>query len=516
MHFVAHRERKKKNGRIAPLLLALPICSLACAPTKPLRTDTLDGEVGPSPTLPEPRIASFPTLHIAPARGWAEGEKPVAAPGFAVERYAAGLDHPRSLHVLPNGDVLVAETNAPPGEAKGLRAWMMRRVKTQAGGGAPSANRIRLLRDADGDGVAELSTVFADGLHSPFGIELVGETLYVANTDAVVRFAYREGDTRVRDAAFVAPLPAGPINRHWTRDLVAAPGVAPRALLYVSVGSNSNVAERGLAEEKGRALILELDPDTGQLREYATGLRNANGLAWHPATGALWTVVNERDELGDDLVPDYLTAVEEGAFYGWPYSYYGRHIDPRVEPQAPELVARTVVPDYALGSHTAPLGLAFYQGELFPARYAEGAFIGLHGSWNRERLSGYKVIFVPFRDGEPAGPPEDVLTGFVDARGDARGRPVGVAIDRRGALLVADDVGNCVWRVTPAPVGRFEVRSSRPRAAADRRPRRALPGRAPARGPCRRARRRRPGSRAATRSWGSRSGTPRSPASPPG
>ena len=395
-------------------------------------------------------LRACPTLHIAPARGWSDGEQPTAASGFAVERFAEGLDHPRALYVLPNGDVLVAETNAPPSEAKGFRAWMFKRVKKQAGGGTPSANRIRLLRDADGDGEPELDTVFAEGLHSPFGMALVGETLYVANTDGVVKFAYREGDTRVENPTPVASLPAGPINRHWTRDLVAGNGPAPEALLYVSVGSDSNVAERGIAVEDGRASILELDPATGQLREYATGLRNPNGLAWHPETGALWTVVNERDEIGDDLVPDYLTAVEEGAFYGWPYSYYGQHVDPRVEPPAPELVERAVVPDYALGSHTAPLGLAFYEGELFPRRYAEGAFIGLHGSWNREQLSGYKVIFVPFRDGEPAGPPEDVLTGFVDARGDARGRPVEVAIDGRGALLVADDVGNCVWRVTPA------------------------------------------------------------------
>jgi glucose/arabinose dehydrogenase len=436
------------------LLLAVSIGSLACA-QQPLRTDTVDGETGPSPALPEPETSALPVLHIAPARGWADGERPVAAPGFAVERFAAGLDHPRALYVLPNGDVLVAETNAPPSEAKGLRAWLMKRVKKQAGGATPSANRIRLLRDVDGDGAAELNTVFAEGLHSPFGIALVGEALYVANTDSVVRFAYREGDTRVEGPTPVAQLPAGPINRHWTRDLAAAPGSAREALLYVSVGSNSNVAERGLAEEQGRALIFELDPATGRLREYATGLRNPNGLAWHPATGALWTVVNERDELGDDLVPDYLTSVEEGAFYGWPYSYFGAHVDPRVEPQAPELVARAVVPDYALGTHTAPLGLAFYEGELFPARYAEGAFIGLHGSWNRAQLSGYKVIFVPFRDGRPAGPPEEVLTGFVDARGEARGRPVEVAIDDRGALLVADDVGNCVWRVTPAPAGRM-------------------------------------------------------------
>jgi glucose/arabinose dehydrogenase len=328
----------------------------------------------------------------------------------------------------------------------------MKQVKKRSGAATPSANRIRLLRDADRDGRAELSTDFATGLNSPFGMALIGDQLYVANTDAVVRFTYRDGATRAEgEAVFVAALPAGPINHHWTKNLLATPASAPEPRLYVTVGSNSNVAENGLAAETGRALILELDPATGQMREYATGLRNPNGLAWNPTTNALWTVVNERDELGDDLVPDYLTAVADGGFYGWPYSYYGQHLDPRVEPQAPELVARASVPDYALGSHTAPLGLAFYQGELFPARYSGGAFIGLHGSWNREQLSGYKVIFVPFRDGEPSGPPQDVLTGFVDERGEARGRPVGVAVDRTGALLVADDVGNCVWRVTAEP-----------------------------------------------------------------
>jgi glucose/arabinose dehydrogenase len=323
-------------------------------------------------------------------------------------------------------------------------------VKKRTGGGVPSANRITRLRDADGDGVAELRSVFASGLHSPFGMALVGEDFYVANTDAVVRFRYRSSaESAEGPAELVAKLPAGPINRHWTRNLLATRDSRSPALLYVTVGSDSDVAERGLEEERNRAAILELNPATSALRTFASGLRNPNGLAWHPDTGALWTVVNERDELGDDLVPDYLTAVEAGAFYGWPWSYFGPHLDPRVEPQRPDLVARAVAPDYALGAHTASLGLAFYEGRLFPPRYAGGAFIGQHGSWNRSTLAGYKVVFVPFATGRPSGLPEDVLTGFVGEDGDARGRPVGVAVDRSGALLVADDVGNTVWRVMP-------------------------------------------------------------------
>jgi glucose/arabinose dehydrogenase len=409
-----------------------------------------DGAFGANPALPAPKTAVVPTVNIAPARGWAEGEGPRAAAGLAVERFAADLDHPRWLYVLPNGDVLVAETNAPGGrETTGVRDWLMKKAMKRTGAAVPSANRITLLRDADGDGRAEQRSEFASGLNSPFGMALVGDALYIANTDAVVRFTYRPGATRaLGEAQVVSPLPAGKINHHWTKNLIATPTSAPRPLLYVTVGSNSNVGENGLAAEQGRALILEIDPATGETRTYASGLRNPNGLAWYPSTGALWTVVNERDELGDDLVPDYLTAVADGGFYGWPYSYYGQHVDPRVEPQAPELVARATVPDYALGSHTAPLGLVFYQSDLLRG-YRGGAFIGLHGSWNRSELSGYKVIFVPFRDGEPSGPPQDVLTGFVDAHGDARGRPVGVAVDRHGALLVADDVGNCIWRVTP-------------------------------------------------------------------
>jgi glucose/arabinose dehydrogenase len=353
------------------------------------------------------------------------------------------------LHVLPNGDVLVAETNAPPKpeSAKGIRNRIMQAVMDRAGAGVPSANRITLLRDADGDGVAEIRTTFLEGLNSPFGMALVGDRFYVANTDAVVRYTYEAGATRIASPGVkLVDLPAGPVNHHWTKDLIASPD---GARLFATAGSNSNVAERGMEAEVNRAAVLEVDPVTGALRVFASGLRNPNGLTWQPQSGELWVAVNERDEIGSDLVPDYMTSVKDGGFYGWPYSYWGQHVDVRVKPQRPDLVARAIVPDYALGAHTASLGLAFYTGALFPPRYAGGAFIGQHGSWNRRPRSGYKVIFVPFADGRPAGPPEDVLTGFVSADGDAWGRPVGVAVDKAGALLVADDVGNVVWRVTP-------------------------------------------------------------------
>jgi glucose/arabinose dehydrogenase len=404
---------------------------------------------GPSPTLPPPNPTMFPTVNIAPAVGWREGETPSPSAGLAVQAFATGLDHPRWLYVLPNGDVLVAETNAPPRpeEGKGIRGWFMKRVMGRAGAGVPSPNRVTLLRDADGDGVAEIRSVFLENLNSPFGMTLVAGNLYVANTDAVMHFPYRDGDTRIAEPGQrLTELPAGPRNHHWTKNIIASPD---GALLYVTVGSNSNVAEHGMAEEERRAAILEIDRATGGVRLFATGLRNPNGMAWEPVTGALWTVVNERDEIGSDLVPDFLTSVRDGGFYGWPYSYYGGHVDERAQPQRPELVARAIVPDYALGSHTASLGLVFYEGSLLPEQFHGGAFIGQHGSWNREPRSGYRVAFVPFANGRPAGPLKDVLTGFVDEQGNARGRPVGVAIDREGALLVADDVGNVVWRLTP-------------------------------------------------------------------
>ena len=403
---------------------------------------------GPQPELPPPRTALIPTVNIAPATGWARGAMPQAAPGLQVTAFAAGLDHPRWLFVLPNGDVLVAETNAPPRpeDAKGIKGWVMGLVMKRAGAGVPSANRITLLRDTDSDGVADLRSVLLEGLNSPFGMALVGDSLYVANSDAVLRFAYAVGETRITTPGMrVVVLPAGPINHHWTKNLIAN---ADGSKLYVTVGSNSNVAERGIEAEAGRAAIWEVDVANGAHRLFATGLRNPNGLAWEPGGGALWTVVNERDELGSDLVPDYLTSVRDGAFYGWPYSYFGTHVDARVKPPRPDLVASAVVPDYALGPHVAPLGLVSSVGTSLPAPFASGMFVGLHGSWNRRPHSGYKVTFVPFVGGKPAGLPRDVLTGFLDSDGKAQGRPVGVALDKTGALLVADDVGNTVWRVS--------------------------------------------------------------------
>ena len=410
----------------------------------------LSAGVGPDPTLPPPNKTLIPTLHIATAKGWPEGSKPVPAPGTAVGVFASGLDHPRWVYVLPNGDVLVAETAAPPSpeDHKGIKGRITKMVMKRAGSGTPSANRIRLLRDADGDGVAETRTVFLEGLNSPFGMALVGGEFYVANTDAVLRFAYTEGATSLDGPGIkVVDLPAGPINRHWTRNLIAS---LDGSRLYVTVGSNSNVAEKGMENEVGRAAIWEVNPRDGSYRVFAAGLRNPNGLAWEPSRDVLWTVVNERDELGSDLVPDYLTSVKAGGFYGWPYSYFGQHVDDRVKPPAPDLVARAIKPDYALGAHVAALGLAYSAGAALPP-FAEGMFIGQHGSWNRKPRSGYNVVFVPFSGGRPSGPPVDVLTGFVGPDDEAYGRPVGVAIDRRGGLLVADDVGNVIWRVTSAP-----------------------------------------------------------------
>ncbi len=405
--------------------------------------------VGARPALPPLRTTLIPTIHIAPAKGWPAGDTPLAAAGFAVNAYAAGLDHPRWLYVLPNGDVLVAESNGPsrPGGAQGIKGWIARLVTKWAGAGVPSANRITLLRDTNGDGVAETRTVFLSGLNSPFGMVLVGSDFYVANTDSIMRFPYKTGDTQITTPGTkLVDLPAGAINHHWTKNVIAS-GDGSR--LYVTVGSNSNAGENGMDNELNRAAILEVDRATGRSRVFASGLRNPNGLDWQPQSGALWTAVNERDELGSDLVPDFMTSVQDGAFYGWPYSYYGQHVDTRVEPQRTDLVARAIAPDYALGSHTAPLGLVFYRGSLLPQRYVGGAFIGQHGSWNRRPRSGYKVIFVAFADGRPVGTPEDVLTGFVNADGEALGRPVGVAVDHAGAVLVADDVGNVIWHVVP-------------------------------------------------------------------
>jgi glucose/arabinose dehydrogenase len=405
--------------------------------------------VGAKPEIPEPARSLIPTVNVAKATGWGESGAPKVGPGLTVAAFSTGLDHPRSLLVLPNGDVLVAETNAPerPDEGKGIKGKVFQFFQKRAGAGSKSANRITLLRDADGDGVAETRAVFLKGLVSPFGMVLVGDTLYVANTDAVMAFPYKEGATSISEPGRkIADLPGGPLNHHWTKGLTAS---KDGSKLYASVGSNSNAAENGLDKEDKRAAIHEIALPGGAMRMFASGLRNPVALAIEPQTNALWTVVNERDELGSDLVPDYLTSVKDGAFYGWPFSYWGQHVDKRV-PENPGMVAKAIAPDYALGNHVAPLGVAFAQGTLLLEDLRNGAFVGEHGSWNRKPRSGYKVVFVPFADGKPNGSPRDILTGFVNDKDEAMGRPVGVAIDKAGALLVADDVGNTIWRVTPA------------------------------------------------------------------
>ncbi|HTU67559.1 MAG TPA: sorbosone dehydrogenase family protein [Steroidobacteraceae bacterium] len=430
------------------------VACTACTSVGPTRVGPVaspESSIGASPTLPEPNKKLIPTVQIAPAIGWPLQGKPTAAPGVAVKAFASGLVHPRWLTVLPNGDVLVAESNAPvrPKDGGGVKGLVMKQVMKKAGATIPSPDRITLLRDADGDGIAELKTVFLGDLHSPFGMALIGEDLYVANTDAILKFRYVPGATKIEGAGTkLTDLPGGEINHHWTKNIIAS---RDGTKLYATVGSNSNVAENGIAAEEGRAAIWEVDVASGQKRLFATGLRNPNGLAWEPSSGALWTVANERDELGNDLVPDYLTSVQDGAFYGWPYSYYGQHVDARVSPPRPELVAKAIAPDYALGAHVAALGLAAAEKTALPAPFANGMFVGLHGSWNRKPPAGYKVAFVPFANGKPSGPPVDLLTGFVNDNGEARGRPVGVAFDAAGALLVADDVGNVVWRATAKP-----------------------------------------------------------------
>jgi glucose/arabinose dehydrogenase len=430
------------------LLLSIGLALAGCGEKAKL---PVDAGIGPTPQLPPPHKTLIPTVNVAKADPWPAGRGPQAVAGTRVNAFATGLDHPRWLHVLPNGDVLVAESNQPPkpeGSGGGVRAWVMGKMQARAGAGVPSANRITLLRDADGDGVAELRSPFIESLFSPFGMALVGGEFFVANADALVKFPYREGETRITTAPVkVTDLPAG-INHHWTKSLIAS---RDGSKLYITVGSNSNVAEKGMEIEEGRAAIWELDVKSGSKRLFATGLRNPNGMAWEPGTNTLWTVVNERDEIGSDLVPDYLTSVRDGGFYGWPYSYFGGHVDERVKPQRADLVAKAIVPDYALGPHTASLGLAWSGGTSLPAPFASGMFIGQHGSWNRKPHSGYKVIYVPFAGGKPSGAPVDVLTGFLGAEEKAHGRPVGVALDKGGALLVADDVGNTIWRVSKAP-----------------------------------------------------------------
>jgi glucose/arabinose dehydrogenase len=406
--------------------------------------------MGPHPALPEPEGGLLPTVNIAPAVGWQGDAKPQTAPGLQVQAFAKGLDHPRWLHVLPNGDILVAETNAPakPDGSGSVKGWVAKKIMTKAGAVTVSADRISLLRDSDGDGLADQRTVFLDNLHSPFGMALVGNNLYVANTDGIMRFPYQTDQTQITTPGeLVTMLPGGPINHHWTKNLIASPD---GRVLYAAVGSNSNVAENGLEAEQGRAAIWEIDPAKGSKRLFASGLRNPVGMAWEPFSGALWTVVNERDELGNDLVPDYMTSVQDGGFYGWPWSYFGQNMDGRVKPANPSQVASALVPDYALGAHTASLGLSNAVGSRLPAPFIEGLFIGQHGSWNRKPHSGYQVLFVPFKEGRPNDAPYTVLDGFLNGQGEAQGRPVGVVIDGQGALLVADDVGNVIWRVSAA------------------------------------------------------------------
>ncbi len=441
------RTSRRAWGR-ATTIFVVALATLSCGTTARF---PVSAGIGPTPELPPPRTSLIPTTKIATAIGWPVGTTPVGAHGTRVNAFASGLEHPRFVYTLPNGDVLVTEANAPPrpDDAKGIRGWFFKRLQRKAGGAAPSANRISLLRDADGDGVAETRSVFIGGLNAPFGIALVGPDLYVANTDAVLHFVYRDGATTIGGQGdTLVRLPAGTLNHHWTKTIVASPD---GRTLYVSIGSNSNAAENGMAVEVDRATIWAIDAKSGAHRTFASGLRNAAGLAIEPSTGTLWAAVNERDELGGDLVPDYMTAVRDGAFYGWPYSYFGQHIDTRVKPQRPDLVAKAVVPDYALGAHTASIGLVSSRGTSLPTVFSDGMFVGQHGSWNRNPRSGYKVIFVPFINGKPSGEPIDVLTGFLTSENKAMGRPVGVAVDGRGALLVADDVGNVVWRVSKQP-----------------------------------------------------------------
>lgn len=413
--------------------------------------------VGPHPVLPKPQTRFLPIIKVAKAIGWSKDETPVPASGLKVNAFARGLVHPRWVYILPNGDVLVAESNTPKNSRNDqplslyaeIEKIVEGHLRREAGADTPSPNKIILLRDTTGNGIADQQSVFLNHLNSPFGMALVGHYFYVADADAIVRYPYKTGETSIKAAGkkIVDLMGTTTLNHHWTKSLLASPG---GRYLYVGVGSNSNIGENGMQQEEGRAAIWRVDRKTGKHLIYASGLRNPVGLAWNPVTGALWTVVNERDRLGNDLVPDYLTSVKQGEFYGWPYSYYGQHADARVKPQRPDLVAKAISPDYSLGSHMAPLGLTFYTGTHLPKKYFNGAFIGEHGSWNRNPTVGYKVVFVKFVNGKPVGLPQDILTGFLTANGDAHGRPVGVTVDKSGALLVADDVGDVIWRVSAA------------------------------------------------------------------
>lgn len=443
---MTHSHDNRRSLLLTAVLFSTLAAVSACSDNDP----DPNSEIGPNPSLPPQNQYLLAPMHIAKVVGWKPNEKPAVAKGLKIQALAIGLKHPRSLYTLPNGDILVSESVAPPPASikrpKDLIMGWIEALATSGGNGNQGSNRITILRDADGDGTAETRDVLIDHLNSPFGVTLVDNNLYVADTDAILRFPYKEGTTRIDDPGTkLADLPGGPIDHHWTKSLLASPD---GNLLYVGVGSNSNITENGIQAEKDRASVLEIDRATGRLRIFADGLRNPNGLSWEPQTHALWTVVNERDELGPNLVPDYMTSVKQGGFYGWPYSYYGQNVDPRVMPQRPDLVAKAIVPDYALSSHVAPLGMAFSTGGNMPSSYQHGAFVGEHGSWNRKTFNGYKVVFIPFENGQPKGLPQDVVTGFLNDRSEARGRPVGLAIDKSGALLIADDVGNTVWRVS--------------------------------------------------------------------
>jgi glucose/arabinose dehydrogenase len=439
--------------RSAIRLLSAASCAALAMPLAANAEQPFDihTQIGPNPVLPGIQQYLFPPMHLSSVVGWKSGEKPTVAPGLKIEALADGLQHPRSLYTLPNGDVLVVESKAPPPQPiTRPKDIVMRFIEgwVTSGGDPGPSNRITLLRYDPAGGKPPTRSVFLDHLHSPFGVVLVGNDLYVANTDAIVRYPYHDGDLTISaPGVTLTELPGGPIDHHWTKSLTAS---RDGSLLYVGVGSNSNITENGIEAEQNRAAIWEVDRASGRWRIFASGLRNPNGLTFEPESGALWTVVNERDELGPNLVPDYMTSVKDGAFYGWPYGYFGQHLDPRVQPQRPDLVEKAIAPDYALSSHVAPLGLVFDTADGLPQKYRGGAFVGEHGSWDRPVFNGYKVVFVPFSGGRPNGNAEDVVTDFLDAAGKARGRPVGLALDKSGALLIADDVGNTVWRVTSA------------------------------------------------------------------
>ncbi len=441
-----------RNARPRKLARGLVVLSVAATSLVLVGCEDHGGDprkqIGANPVLPSLQQYLVPPIRIAKAVRWGDA-MPTVPQGLQVQALATGLEHPRSLYVLPNGDVLIIESNGPKAPIFRPKDIITGWVQWFAGAKAKDANRITLIRN--GNGVPELRTVFLDHLNSPFGVALVGHDLYVANTDAIVRYPYQDGQTSITaPGTKLTDLPGGPIDHHWTKALLASPDGSK---LYVGVGSNSNIGENGIGAEYERAAIWEVDRASGAHRIFASGMRNPTGLQWEPETGKLWAIANERDEIGPDLVPDYLTSVRDGGFYGWPYSYYGQHLDPRIMPQRPDLVASAIAPDYALSSHVAPLGLAMSSGTDLPANYRGGAFVGEHGSWDRTPLNGYKVVFVPFSGGNPSGPAQDVVTGFLDANSHARGRPVGLAMDRSGALLIADDVGNTVWRVSSARPG---------------------------------------------------------------